>query len=318
VATLYEYYNTDYDDNTNFYGATWWAQTFTPSTAHKITSVKLQLYRTGSPGTITVSIRATDGSGHPTGSDLCSGTINGNSLTSSYPGEWYEITLGSGYDLSASTKYAIVVRAPSGNGSNKLCWLRQMSSPTYAGGNQEISTNSGSSWTTYTQYDLMFEEWGESAATAKTSSDTGSGADAVASSNPQATLTGADIGSGVDAKATDNPLAMLTGSETGAGADAVVSLETPQTKSSSDAGSGVEGTPSQSAILVGSETGSGIEALISRLLADLDTGSGAEASSIEIEGLLKNLFASELGQGSDSLTAKIEMPTKGGGMKLWT
>lgn len=49
-------------------------------------------------------------------------------------------------------------------------------------------------------------------------------------------------------------------------------------KSSSDVGSGVEGTPMQAAVLVDSE----------------------------------------LGQGSDSLIVKIETPTKGGGTKLWT
>lgn len=107
-------------------------------------------------------------------------------------------------------------------------------------------------------------------------------------------------------------------SDTGSGADAVDSLETPEAKSSSDAGSGVEGTPIQSAILAVSETGFSIEALTSRLLAAVDTGGGAEASSVEKEGTLKSLFATELGEGSDSLVAKIEKPIKGGGMKLWT
>jgi hypothetical protein len=102
-------------------------------------------------------------------------------------------------------------------------------------------------------------------------------------------------------------------SDTGSGADAVDSLETPEAKSSSDAGSGAEGTPIQSAILAGSETGFSIEALTSRLLAAVDTGGGVEAG-----GLLKDLFATEPGEGSDSLIAKIEIPTKGGGMKLWT
>ena len=88
-------------------------------------------------------------------------------------------------------------------------------------------------------------------------------------------------------------------------------------KTSSDTGSGVESTPMSSAILIGSETGCGIEALIARLLAAFDTGYGVEAI-VEVGGQLKNLFATELGQGSDSITAKIEMPTKGGGMKLWT
>ena len=101
-------------------------------------------------------------------------------------------------------------------------------------------------------------------------------------------------------------------SDTGSGADAYVSLEKPEAKTSSDIGSGVEGTPMPSAILAGSETGSGIEILVARLLATVDTGTSAEVS-----GLVKDLFVSELGLGSDSLVAKIEMPTKGGGMKLW-
>lgn len=111
-----------------------------------------------------------------------------------------------------------------------------------------------------------------------------------------------------------------TSSDAGSGADAYVSLEKGEgeIKTSSDTGSGVEGTPLPSAFLTGSENGSGIDALIFRLLAAVDVGGGVEASSVEVDGQLKDLFASELGEGSDSLTAKIEMPTKGGGMKLWT
>jgi len=127
-----------------------------------------------------------------------------------------------------------------------------------------------------------------------------------------------DTGAGADAKASGNPIATLVKAETGSGVDAVDSLETPEAKSSSDAGSGAEGTPVQSAILAGSESGSGLEAIIARLLDALDTGGGAEASSLETEGQLKDLFASELGEGADRLVARIEMPTKGGGMKLWT
>jgi hypothetical protein len=109
-----------------------------------------------------------------------------------------------------------------------------------------------------------------------------------------------------------------TSSDTGSGADAYVSLEKGEAKISSDAGSGVEGTPMPSASLSGSETGSSIDAIIARLLASFDTGYGIEVGSVEVGALLQNLFASELGQGLDSLVAKIEMPTKGGGMKLWT
>ena len=117
----------------------------------------------------------------------------------------------------------------------------------------------------------------------------------------------------VDYTAAETP---KTSSDVGSGVDAYVSLETGEAKTSSDAGAGIEGTPLPSATLTGSETGSGIEALIGRLLAAVDTGTSAEVA--QVVGLLNDLFATELGWGCDLLTAKIEIPTKGGGMKLWT
>lgn len=172
-------------------------------------------------------------------------------------------------------------------------------------------------------------------ATAKQSSDSGTGADARASGNPLAAINGSETGSGadslpareialpeagsgVDALVSLQTPAAKAASDAGSGVDACVSLQTPVAKTSSDAGSGAEAIPVSGAILAGSETGSGIEAFIARLLAAADTGYGAEASEIGGGGLLKHLFASELGEGADGLTAKIEMPTKGGGMKLWT
>jgi hypothetical protein len=105
-------------------------------------------------------------------------------------------------------------------------------------------------------------------------------------------------------------------SDTGTGMDAVESLETPEAKTSSDTGTGAEGAPTASAILAGSESGSGIEALISRLLADDESGGATEAGSLNTEEL-KSLSTDEPAEGADRLVAKIEMPTKGGGMKLW-
>jgi hypothetical protein len=104
-----------------------------------------------------VSIKATDGSGHPTGDDLTSGTIDGNSLSTTPT--WYEIAL-TEYTLSAHTKYAIVVRAPNGNDLNLAPWRWDESSPTYAGGNREYSWDSGDTWDSSTSVDLMFEVWG--------------------------------------------------------------------------------------------------------------------------------------------------------------
>jgi len=171
MSQLYEYYNEGDDGDSALGGDIWTAQTFTPTTEHKITSVKLKLYRLGSPGTIIVSIKATDGNGHPTGNDLCSGTTNGDTLPTDSPYEWREITLGDGYLLSADTKYAIVVRALNGDVSNYIKWRFDTSSPTYTEGNYETSDDGGVSWSDSASrflYDLMFEDWGEVIPTTKT------------------------------------------------------------------------------------------------------------------------------------------------------
>jgi hypothetical protein len=262
VSTRYEYYNTGDDSPVGIYDAYWSAQTFTPSTAHKITSVKLLLYRLGSPGTITVGIRATDGSGHPTGADLCSGITDGNTLPTGSPYEWREISLGAGYNLAAGTKYAIVVRAPSGNSTNKVNWRFDSTSPTYAGGNYQASYDSGSSWTTDNTFDFMFEDWGEAPVTAKTSSDTGSGADACVSLGTGEIKTSSDAGSGVEG--TPLPGATLTAGETGSSIEAIVA----RLLVNFDVGCGVEASGVESGVLenlFSGELGEGLDLLVAKI-----------------------------------------------------
>lgn len=166
MATLFEYLNTGGDDYEDISGASpqsdaiWAGQTFTPSIAHTITEVKLLAWRELSPGTLTVRIRATDGSGLPTGADLASGTYNANTLTTNPAGEWITITLSAGYALSAGVKYAIVVTV-TGTGLNNFNWIADSSSPTYSGGNTVFSdADAGTTWTANTGRDFMFEEWG--------------------------------------------------------------------------------------------------------------------------------------------------------------
>lgn len=155
---LKDSYNTNDDSARSIYGSNWEAQTFTPASSYSIGSVKLKLYKSGNPGTFTVSIRATS-SGEPTGNDLASGTTDADTLTTDSSGEWREITFGSSYSLNNGTQYAIVCRATSGNSSNRTYWRGDSSSPTYSGGTLVISSNSGSSWTVASTYDLMFETY---------------------------------------------------------------------------------------------------------------------------------------------------------------
>ena len=159
---LYERYNTGEDHAAGVYGRYWKGQTFTIGNTgenenHNITSVKLKLFRQGSPGIITVHIRATSG-GKPIGSDLTSGTTNGNTLTTSYAGEWREIVL-TPCELSANTQYALIVSDASGDSSNRLAIKEDQTSPTYTGGSAIHSSQSGTTWETENK-DLMFEEYG--------------------------------------------------------------------------------------------------------------------------------------------------------------
>jgi len=161
-ATLYEFYTSGDDSAHPIYGANWGAQTFTPQQeGHLISSVKLKLYKTGSPGpgTVTVSIKSVDGSSEPTGSDLASGTYDGDTLGAT-PGALVEITFTTPYALTVGTEYAIVVRATSGLITKFVGWRNDVGDGTYSGGSMCVSTNSGSTWTVASGYDFMFEEYG--------------------------------------------------------------------------------------------------------------------------------------------------------------
>jgi len=161
---LYEKYNVGDDGYASIYGSTWRGQTFTVGNtsngvSHNITKINLKLYRYGDPGLINVSIKATDGDGKPIGNDLSIGSTNGDTLTTDSNGEWREITM-SNYRLQNGIKYAVIVKAVSGNIFNNLRWRRDESSPTYLGGEYVYSTDSGSSWSLSDTEDWMFEIYG--------------------------------------------------------------------------------------------------------------------------------------------------------------
>jgi hypothetical protein len=145
------------DDNQKDIGSAsiWEAQAFTPAVSHAIRFVWLKLYGTVTGMIITVSIKAVDGSGHPTGPDLCSANLSEINFAS--PGRYYKFTFSSPAQLSAGTQYALVVRH---GGGFTLSWRCDASSPTYLGGKREYSSNAGTTWTSDVAADFLFEEWG--------------------------------------------------------------------------------------------------------------------------------------------------------------
>lgn len=151
---LQDYYNTGHTTHVTIQTVIWSSQEFLAGSSYVLTSVKLLLFKLGTPGTITVSIRDTDVNGRPTGGDIdgATGTTDGDTLPTGSPYEWREITLSSGISITSGTKYAIVVRAASGN----IYWRQDGSSPYYADGRSGQSTNSGSTWNDFIQ-SYMFE-----------------------------------------------------------------------------------------------------------------------------------------------------------------
>lgn len=158
----YTHYNTGDDSSGN---VVYEGQTFTPLITHVITSIILKLFRNGSPGIVTAQIRTVDSSGLPTATILCSGITDCDTLPTGAPYEWREITLGDGYNLSADTKYAIVLLTPTNflPPANRLFWREDISSPTYLSGSR-VNSGDGVSWAVDEDTDFMFEEWGESEA----------------------------------------------------------------------------------------------------------------------------------------------------------
>lgn len=162
---MYERYITGESGWDAVFGADWLGQTFTVGTTgdnynHNITKVKLLLGRTGSPGTLTVEIYAADGAGKPTGAVLSTGSINGNDIQEMASTTWYDISMSS-YQLSASTKYALVIYAAGGDSDNRVWWRNDDTSPTYTGGAEVESVNSGGTWNVNAGTDCLFEEYGQ-------------------------------------------------------------------------------------------------------------------------------------------------------------
>lgn len=156
-VALREYFNTGDDDWLGGSAAAGdiQGQTFITGTyGHTITSVKLKMYKSGTPGTLTVSIYACDGSHFPTGDALVSSTYDTSGVTTDTGGAWYEIFFSPVF-LQPSTEYAIVTSVP-----NERLYLRcDSSSPAYSG---HAIRMSGGSWTLpYSDtLDCVFEIYG--------------------------------------------------------------------------------------------------------------------------------------------------------------
>lgn len=158
---LYEHYIINDDGANVAFNVRWLAQTFTVQAGetHTITSIKIKVYRMGTPDIMTVAITAVDGAGKPTGPDLATGTFDGDDLTDAEPGEWIEVAM-SEVELEANTQYALVLKDMDPSPGDGVIWRWDQTDGTYPDGIALVSMDSGDSWTSQTTFDFMFEEWG--------------------------------------------------------------------------------------------------------------------------------------------------------------
>lgn len=128
----------------------WESQVFTVgATDHSISRVTLLAKRVGTLAShvVTVSIKAVDGSYHPTGADLASVTYDPVALSTSYT--LTDFTFTTPVLLSANTLYAIVLRFTSGTpSSSNYVSLGGTANPGSGVANEKrhYSTDGGSSW----------------------------------------------------------------------------------------------------------------------------------------------------------------------------
>lgn len=159
--TQYEYYNLYDDGDQEIYLNNYFAQTFTVGNmSHTADRIRLKMYAEGAtPGNLYVSLRTTNSSGYPNGIDISTGSYTGSTMTTSSPGQWYEVQM-SNISLKAGNKYAIVCYGTGTTSALNIHWRHDIASANYSGGGAYNSTNGGITWADNTSSDFMFEVWG--------------------------------------------------------------------------------------------------------------------------------------------------------------
>jgi len=142
-----------------FTNTTWIGQTFTPAVSGQLKTLDVELFCSSCSGTtssIVVNVNNTSG-GLPTGGAITTATIPAFSSNS---GVFYSVTFSSPPTLTAGTVYAFTVHASSSISAGTYAVVRT-STNLYAGGESVLSTNSGSTWGTFTgqSKDLEFHTY---------------------------------------------------------------------------------------------------------------------------------------------------------------
>ncbi len=153
---------------TSMYGANWIAQTFQFSNDVAVNQFTFRTQRVGNPtGNFNYAIYATSGD-VPTGSALVSGSVVASTISTSAVNHTFDFS--NIINLTAGTRYAIVLSLPNGDSSNKLTHWYNPTNP-YANGRYCTTNNSGSSWSGTATIDINISITGNANNTIVTAAD---------------------------------------------------------------------------------------------------------------------------------------------------
>jgi len=161
-------YNGTTASATSLYGANWIAQTFQFSNDVAVNQFTFRTQRVGNPtGNFNYAIYATSGD-VPTGSALVSGSVVASTISTSAVNHTFDFS--NIINLTAGTRYAIVLSLPNGDSSNKLTYWYNPTNP-YANGRYCTTNNSGSSWSGTATTDINISITGNANNTIVTAAD---------------------------------------------------------------------------------------------------------------------------------------------------
>jgi len=169
----FEQYTVNDDFNFKVYSTQWAAQPFMPLVDHRCASVAVKIWKTGSPGNLTVELRGVKSTYDrkvPGDTVIATGTIAEASIPAASPGSFITCTFGTPVDLYAGHIYFVVLHC-GGNSSNYVNWRYDYGGATYerairlaASSNTRYlsSGDSGVSWSENLGACCMFQENGQS------------------------------------------------------------------------------------------------------------------------------------------------------------
>jgi hypothetical protein len=146
-------------DSNDIYGSEYSAEIFLSNEASTATMISLWLKRTGSPGDVKVSLRATL-AGEPIYDDLTYAILDADTFSSSYNIYNFDI---SDYNILPNTYYAIVVQLIGGEAATDyISWWQDSGGDGSADSFGLHSANGGITWVDDSPTDYLFEVWGTS------------------------------------------------------------------------------------------------------------------------------------------------------------